>query len=153
MTNDGYLGKTAGFATASRQRSFSRRRNKSSGSRTTNVGVTAYINERGEISDASEVLYGRHARLDDDKIRRHKTIYVKYGDWFAWLFDFVSLGFINLSFWKGKIKSEDYKNETKSFDWNKYLDRNFLVIVFSYIWFGNIRHTTLKFGKKIVKLM
>jgi apolipoprotein N-acyltransferase len=100
MTNDGYLGKTpvlrqhlasAVFRTVETNRPLLR---------VTNVGITAYINERGEISQISE-SYTEDTRVwTIAKSDGKQTFYVKYGDWCAWLCSFVSLALLFLSFWK-----------------------------------------------------
>jgi apolipoprotein N-acyltransferase len=53
--------------------------------RVTNVGITAYINERGQVLDAAEPYTERPASGRSQNPTARKTFYVKYGDWFAWL--------------------------------------------------------------------
>ena len=53
--------------------------------RVTNVGITAYITERGEVLDATQP-YTEDTRVwSVAKSDGSQTFYVKYGDWFAWL--------------------------------------------------------------------
>jgi len=53
--------------------------------RVTNVGITAYITPRGEVLDATQP-YTEDTRVwSVAKSDGSETIYVKYGDWFAWL--------------------------------------------------------------------
>ena len=102
MTNDGYLGNTPVLRQHLANSVFRAVETNRPLIRVTNVGITAYINERGEISDAAEV-YTEAARVwTVSKSDGKQTIYVKYGDWFAWACSIVSLGLLIFSFWKGK---------------------------------------------------
>jgi apolipoprotein N-acyltransferase len=59
--------------------------------RVTNVGVTAYINERGEVLDAAEPYTQATRVWTIAKADGSQTFYVRYGDWFAWVCSLVSL--------------------------------------------------------------
>jgi apolipoprotein N-acyltransferase len=102
MTNDGYLGKTPVLRQHLASAVFRAVETNRPLLRVTNVGVTAYINERGEISQAAE-SYTEDTRIwTISKSDGSQTFYVKYGDWFAWLCSIVSLALLFLSFWKRK---------------------------------------------------
>jgi apolipoprotein N-acyltransferase len=57
----------------------------------TNVGITAYINERGQVLDAAEPYTEATRVWSVSKSDGSQTFYVKYGDWFAWLCSIVTL--------------------------------------------------------------
>jgi apolipoprotein N-acyltransferase len=59
--------------------------------RVTNVGVTAYINERGEVLDPAESYTEATRVWSVSESDGSQTFYVKYGDWFAWLCSFATL--------------------------------------------------------------
>ncbi len=100
MTNDGYLGKTGVLKQHLASAVFRAVETNRPVLRTTNVGITGYINERGEILQPSE-SYTEEIRVwSMTKSDGSKTFYVKYGDWFAWLSIVASLGLLILSFWK-----------------------------------------------------
>jgi apolipoprotein N-acyltransferase len=94
MTNDGYLGNTPVLRQHLANSVFRAVETNRPLIRVTNVGITAYINERGEVSDAADV-YTEAARVwTISKSDGKQTIYVKYGDWFAWLCSIVSLALL-----------------------------------------------------------
>ena len=102
MTNDGYLGNTPVLRQHLASAVFRAVETNRPLLRVTNVGITAYINERGEISQESE-SYTEDTRIwTVAKSDGSQTFYVKYGDWFAWLCSIVSLALLFLSFWKRK---------------------------------------------------
>ncbi len=103
MTNDGYLGNTPVLRQHLANSVFRAVETNRPLLRVTNVGVTAYINERGEISDAAEVYQEATRVWTVSKSDGKQTIYVKYGDWFAWLCSLGSLALLFLSFRKKKI--------------------------------------------------
>jgi apolipoprotein N-acyltransferase len=97
MTNDGYLGKTPVLRQHLANSVFRAVETNRPLIRVTNVGVTAYINERGEVSDEAEV-YTEAARVwTVSKSDGSQTFYVRYGDWFAWLCSIASLALLLLS--------------------------------------------------------
>ncbi len=102
MTNDGYLGNTPVLRQHLANSVFRAVETNRPLIRVTNVGITAYINERGEISDAADVYTEASRVWTISKSDGKQTIYVKYGDWFAWLCSIVSLGLLVFSFWKGR---------------------------------------------------
>ena len=64
MTNDGYLGPTPVLRQHLANAVFRAVETDRPVLRVTNVGITAYINESGEVLDPSGTLSGRHADLD-----------------------------------------------------------------------------------------
>lgn len=104
MTNDGYLGPTPVLRQHLANAIFRAVETNRPVLRVTNVGITGYINERGEILDATKP-YTEDTRVwTASKSDGGQTFYVKYGDWFAWLCSIVSLGLLFLSFWKNKAQ-------------------------------------------------
>ncbi len=106
MTNDGYLGNTPVLRQHLANSVFRAVETNRPLLRVTNVGITAYINERGEVSDAAEVYKEATRVWTISKSDGNQTIYVKYGDWFAWLCSLVSLVLIFYSFWRRKKVKE-----------------------------------------------
>jgi apolipoprotein N-acyltransferase len=98
MTNDGYLGDTPVLRQHLANAVFRAVETNRPVLRVTNVGITAYINERGEISDAADSYTEATRVWTVAKSDGSQTFYVKYGDWFAWLCSLVSLALLFLSF-------------------------------------------------------
>jgi apolipoprotein N-acyltransferase len=91
MTNDGYLGDTPVLRQHLANAVFRAVETNRPVLRVTNVGITAYINERGEVLDAAKP-YTEDTRVwTVAKSDGSQTVYVRYGDWFAWLCSIVSL--------------------------------------------------------------
>jgi len=106
MTNDGYLGNTPVLRQHLANSVFRAVETNRPLLRVANVGVTAYINERGEIRDAADV-YAEATRIwTISKSDGKQTIYVKYGDWFAWLCSLVSLALLFGSYFYKKTQIE-----------------------------------------------
>lgn len=104
MTNDGYLGPTGVLRQHLASAVFRAVETDRPLLRTTNVGITAYIDGRGEISGASQ-SYSEDIRVwTISRSDGGRTFYVRYGDWFAWLSVAVSLGLLGWSFWKRRIE-------------------------------------------------
>jgi apolipoprotein N-acyltransferase len=97
MTNDGYLGKTPVLRQHLANAVFRAAETNRPLLRVTNVGITAYINERGEISDAADVYTEATRNWTISKSDGAQTFYVRYGDWFAWLCSLVSLALLSLA--------------------------------------------------------
>ncbi len=97
MTNDGYLGNTPVLRQHLANSVFRAVETNRPLLRVTNVGITAFINERGEVLDAAEV-YAEATRVwTVSKSDGNQTIYVKYGEWFAWLCSLVSFALMVFS--------------------------------------------------------
>lgn len=103
MTNDGYLGNTPVLRQHLANAVFRAVETARPVLRVTNVGVTAYINERGEISDAAEVYTEATRTWKITKSNGGQTFYVRYGDWFAWLCVIVSFGLLVSALRRRKI--------------------------------------------------
>ena len=95
MTNDGYLGPTPVLRQHLANAVFRAVETNRPVLRVTNVGITGYINEGGQVLDPSEGYTETTRVWSVAKSDGSQTFYVKYGDWFAWLcsiFTVVSLG-------------------------------------------------------------
>ncbi|HEX8369831.1 MAG TPA: apolipoprotein N-acyltransferase [Pyrinomonadaceae bacterium] len=108
MTNDGYLGNTPVLRQHLASAVFRAVETRRPVVRVTNVGVTAYIDERGEILDAAEPYTQATRVWTIAKSDGNKTFYVKYGDWFAWLCALVGIILI-LSGWRRKFAKDENK--------------------------------------------
>ncbi|MCW5955822.1 MAG: apolipoprotein N-acyltransferase [Pyrinomonadaceae bacterium] len=98
MTNDGYLGPTPVLRQHLANAVFRAVETNRPVLRVTNVGITAYINERGEVLDAAQP-YTEDTRVwSIARSDGSQTFYLRYGDWFAWLCTFVTLMMAALSF-------------------------------------------------------
>src|SRR5687768_17360930 len=94
MTNDGYLGPTPVLRQHLANAVFRAVETRRPVLRVTNVGISAYINERGEVLDATQG-YTEDTRVwRVEKSDGSQTFYVKFGDWFAWLCSLVTLGLL-----------------------------------------------------------
>lgn len=102
MTNDGYLGNTPVLRQHLASGVFRAVETNRPVLRVTNVGITAYINERGDVLDAADVYTEATRTWLVKQSDGKQTIYVKYGEWFAWFCSIVSLGLLSLCFWKRK---------------------------------------------------
>ncbi|MFN2500793.1 MAG: apolipoprotein N-acyltransferase [Pyrinomonadaceae bacterium] len=85
MTNDGYLGPTPVLRQHLANAVFRAVETSRPVLRVTNVGITAYIDERGNVREPA-APYTEDTRVwtvvASDQSR---TFYVRYGDWFAWV--------------------------------------------------------------------
>ncbi len=91
VTNDGYLGNTPVLRQHLANAVFRAVETNRPVLRVTNVGITAYINERGEVIEPT-ASYAEDTRIwTISKSDGGKTFYVKYGDWLAWLCSLVTL--------------------------------------------------------------
>ena len=104
MTNDGYLGNTPVLRQHLANSVFRAVETNRPLVRVTNVGVTAHISERGEVIDAADVYTEATRVWTISKSDGAQTIYVKYGDWFAWLCSFASLALLFGSYFYKKTQ-------------------------------------------------
>lgn len=102
MTNDGYLGPTPVLRQHLANAVFRAVETNRPVLRVTNVGITAYINERGEVSDAAEPYTEATRVWSVAKSDGSQTFYVKYGDWFAWLSTLLTMGTLIFAFWRAR---------------------------------------------------
>lgn len=103
MTNDGYLGETPVLRQHLASAVFRALETNRPVLRATNVGITAYINERGGVFNEIKPYTEGWRVWSVAKSNGEQTFYVKYGDWVAWLSVVVSLGLLILSFWRRKV--------------------------------------------------
>jgi apolipoprotein N-acyltransferase len=102
MTNDGYLGPTPVLRQHLANSIFRAVETNRPVLRTTNVGITGYINERGEVVDPSG-SYREETRIwTASRSDAGMTLYVRYGDWFAWLCAAVTILWLAFGFAKSK---------------------------------------------------
>jgi apolipoprotein N-acyltransferase len=102
MTNDGYLGPTPVLRQHLANAVFRAVETNRPILRVTNVGITGYISQRGQILEPTEP-YSEDTRVwTISKSDGSQTFYVKYGDWFGWLCSIVSLGVLLSGFWRKK---------------------------------------------------
>lgn len=94
MTNDGYLGPTPVLRQHLANAVFRAVETNRPVLRVTNVGITAYINERGEVLDTLPPYTEGTRVWSVAKSDGGQTFYVRYGDWFAWLCTLVTLGLL-----------------------------------------------------------
>ena len=94
MTNDGYLGPTPVLRQHLANAVFRAVETNRPVLRVTNVGITAYINERGQVIDPA-ASYTEDTRIwTVSKSDGGQTFYVRYGDWFAWVCSIVTIGLL-----------------------------------------------------------
>lgn len=103
MTNDGYLGKTPVLRQHLANSVFRAVETNRPLIRVTNVGVTAFINERGDVLDDAEVYTEAARAWTVSRSDASQTFYVRYGEWFAWLCSVASLALLLISFRRREI--------------------------------------------------
>jgi apolipoprotein N-acyltransferase len=91
MTNDGYLGPTPVLRQHLANAVFRAVETNRPVLRVTNVGITAYIDEYGQVLDAAQTYAEDYRVWSVAKSNGQQTFYVKYGDWFAWLCSIVTI--------------------------------------------------------------
>lgn len=105
MTNDGYLGPTPVLRQHLANAVFRAVETNRPVLRVTNVGITAYINERGEVLEASDPYTETSRVWPVPRSDGSQTFYVRYGDWFAWLCSIVTSGLLALALFSGRQRS------------------------------------------------
>lgn len=106
LTNDGYLGNTPVLRQHLANAVFRAVETNRPVLRVTNVGITAYINERGEVLDVADVYTEATRVWTVSESNGGQTFYVRFGDWFAWLCSVVSGGLLIFAFLKRKRLNE-----------------------------------------------
>lgn len=97
MTNDGYLGPTPVLRQHLANAVFRAAETNRPVLRVTNVGITAYVSERGEVMNPTQG-YTEDTRIwSVSKSDGRQTFYVTYGDWFAWFCSIVTLVLLALT--------------------------------------------------------
>ena len=99
MTNDGYLGNTPVLRQHLASAVFRAVETNRPVLRATNVGITAYINERGAVLEEAGVYQEATRAWSVAKSDGGQTLYVRFGDWFAWFCLAISLALLFLCFW------------------------------------------------------
>lgn len=94
MTNDGYLGPTPILRQHLANAIFRAVETNRPVLRVTNVGITAYIDEKGVVHDPTKGYTDDVRIWGAGKSSGGQTIYVMFGDWFAWASSIVSLWLI-----------------------------------------------------------
>lgn len=97
MTNDGYLGPTPVLRQHLANAVFRAVETNRPVLRVTNVGITAYINERGEVLEASEPYTETTRGWPVARSDGSQTFYVRYGDWIAWLCSAITVVLLALA--------------------------------------------------------
>lgn len=100
LTNDGYSGDTPILRQHLANAVFRAVETNRPVLRVTNVGISAYINERGEVSDATESYKNATRIWTVAKSDGAETFYVRNGDLFAVICTILSLVFLGLTFWR-----------------------------------------------------
>lgn len=100
MTNDGYLGPTPVLRQHLANAVFRAVETNRPVLRVTNVGITAYINERGQVLDEAPSYQEATRVWSVAKSDGSQTFYVKYGDWFAWLCSIITIGLIGYALFR-----------------------------------------------------
>ncbi len=94
MTNDGYLGPTPVLRQHLANAVFRAVETNRPVLRVTNVGITAYVTPNGQVLDALPTYQEGTRVWSVAKSDGSQTFYVRYGDWFAWLCSFVTIGML-----------------------------------------------------------
>lgn len=100
MTNDGYLGPTPVLRQHLANAVFRAVETNRPVLRVTNVGVTAYITERGEVLDPAPTYTEATRVWSVSKSDGSRTFYVKYGDWLAWLCTVATFGLLGYAIFR-----------------------------------------------------
>lgn len=103
MTNDGYLGPTPVLRQHLANAVFRAIETNRPVLRVTNVGITAYVDERGQIRDAAESYVEDTRVWTVSRSDGSQTFYVKFGDWFAWFCSLLTLFFVGYSLFRRPI--------------------------------------------------
>ena len=102
MTNDGYLGPTPVLRQHLANAVFRAVETNRPVLRVTNVGITTEINMFGYVSEPSPTYTEASQGWTVSKSDGSQTLYVRYGDWFAWLCTAVTVGLLIVSFRRRK---------------------------------------------------
>lgn len=106
MTNDGYLGPTPVLRQHLANAVLRAVETNRPVLRVTNVGITAYINEKGAVLNPAGTYQEATRVWSVSKSDGSQTLYVKYGDWFAWLCSLVTVGMLVFGMLKKKRLEE-----------------------------------------------
>jgi apolipoprotein N-acyltransferase len=109
MTNDGYLGPTPVLRQHLANAVFRAMETNRPVLRVTNVGITAYVNERGNVLDTLPAYTEGTRVWSVARSSGAQTFYVRYGDWFAWLCSAVTVFLVFGAF----AKKSSLREETR----------------------------------------
>jgi apolipoprotein N-acyltransferase len=108
LTNEAWFGKTTAPYQALATSVFRAVENRVFVVRCANTGISCFIDPHGRVVDRVKDASGRElfvrGVLNGSVVPTDsKTIYTRYGDWFAWLCVICSVGFLVTSFFKKKL--------------------------------------------------
>ncbi len=109
ISNDGWFGRSAAaqqHLLMARVRAVENRRWLI---RVTNNGYTASVDPYGRIFEPLPADVRAGADLPYD-FRTERTIYTRFGDWFAWLCVIVSAILLASTYWKGNVSARQYSD-------------------------------------------
>jgi apolipoprotein N-acyltransferase len=104
ISNDGYLGPTPVMRQHLANVVFRAVENERPILRVTNTGISAYINARGEVSDATRGFEPAVRTWTVNRAAGGKTFYTLYGDVFAWACAALSILILALTSQKFKVQ-------------------------------------------------
>lgn len=93
LTNDAWFGKTAAPWQHARLATWRAIETRRAMVRATNTGLTSVINPKGEIVETIPV-FTRGVLISQVPLMQGKTLYVRFGDWFAWLGSLISVAIV-----------------------------------------------------------
>lgn len=97
ITNDGWFGKTSAPYQHLRMGVVRAVENGRYIVRAANTGISAIIDPRGRVLSPTPI--GTRTVLDGEvEFRRERTVYVEYGDWFAWVTIALGIGAFGIAF-------------------------------------------------------
>src|SRR4029434_4202281 len=102
LTNDAWYGKSVGpwqHLRLAQSRAIETRR---SLLRVTNTGVTSLVNAKGEVVKTLP-MFSADTMQTEIEILNRETLYVRFGDWFAWAMTIISLA-VALFAWKRSLR-------------------------------------------------
>ncbi len=108
LTNEAWFGKTAAPYQMLSMSVFRAVENRVFLVRSANTGVSCFIDPYGRIVDrlvdeTGQDIFIRGVLIGSVVPMDSKTIYTRYGDWFAWISIFCSAGFLLIAFFKKRV--------------------------------------------------
>lgn len=112
MTNDGYLGRTPVLRQHLANAVFRAIETRRPVVRVTNVGITAYIDENGQISGVADV-YSEASRIwPVFRSDRGSTLYTRWGEWFGWLCSIAVLALLSIVYFSRRKQPKQVADES-----------------------------------------
>jgi apolipoprotein N-acyltransferase len=103
ITNDGWWGNTPGHRQHLAMASLRAVETRRAIARSANTGISAFINQRGDVLQATR--YWEQAALRGElRLNRELTFYVRYGDYIGWAAVWLSLAGILFALVNGLLK-------------------------------------------------